>query len=205
MEYENIIFDVEFLGAGAADVCAQQYLVPLAAGRLAPPSVLRPGQEGYEAVAECLGQLEQLCALRETGYELLVKAAALQLVFLLLRLGTGQVPVDSAATARLKMILQQVEEGYAGQLTVNWAAERCGCSASHFMRWFKQMTGSSFTAYLNERRLAVAAERLRQSSDPVIDIAGEVGFENLSNFNRQFKARYGVTPRSYRKETDEKG
>lgn len=32
MEYENIIFDVDFLGSGTADICAQQYLVPLAAG-----------------------------------------------------------------------------------------------------------------------------------------------------------------------------
>ena len=60
------------------------------------------------------------------------------------------------------------------------------------------MTGSSFTAYLNGRRLAAAAELLRQSGDSILYIAGEVGFENLSNFNRQFKARYGVTPREYR-------
>ena len=41
MEYENIIFDPEFLGAGAADICAQRYLVPLAAGRLPLPVCLR--------------------------------------------------------------------------------------------------------------------------------------------------------------------
>ena len=92
-----------------------------------------------------------------------------------------------------------MEEEYATPLTVEQMAESCGCSTSHFMRWFKQMTGSTFTAYLNERRLAVAAERLRQSSDSILFIAGEVGFENLSNFNRQFKARYGVTPREYRR------
>ena len=78
-------------------------------------------------------------------------------------------------------------------------AEGCGCSTSHFMRWFRQMTGSSFTAYLNGRRLTAAAEQLRQSGDSILYIAGEVGFENLSNFNRQFKARYGVTPREYRR------
>ena len=66
------------------------------------------------------------------------------------------------------------------------------------MRWFKQMTGSSFVAYLNERRLAAAAERLRGSSDAVLTIAGDVGFESLSNFNHQFKKRYGVTPKEYR-------
>ena len=67
------------------------------------------------------------------------------------------------------------------------------------MRWFKQMTGSSFISYLNERRLAAAAERLRQSEDSILSIAEAVGFETLSNFNQQFKKRYGVTPRDYRR------
>ena len=67
------------------------------------------------------------------------------------------------------------------------------------MRWFKQMTGSSFTAYLNERRLAAAAEALKQTEDTILEIAERVGFENLSNFNRQFKAHYGETPREFRR------
>lgn len=199
MEYENIIFEVDFLGAGAADICAQQYLVPLAAGRLALPALLRPGQEGYDAAAACLLDMEQLCGSRDPGYELGVKAALLHLLYILLRLHPEPIPGDSPGMIRLKAVLQRVESEYAHPLTVSQMAEGCGCSTSHFMRWFKQMTGSSFTAYLNERRLAVAAERLRQTSDTVLFIAGEVGFENLSNFNRQFKARYGVTPREYRR------
>ena len=60
------------------------------------------------------------------------------------------------------------------------------------------MTGTTFAAYLNERRLATAAELLRTTDDTVLTIAGQVGFDNLSNFNRQFKARFGMTPRQYR-------
>ena len=45
----------------------------------------------------------------------------------------------------------------------------------------------------------MAAERLRQSEDSILSIAEAVGFETLSNFNQQFKKRYGVTPRDYRR------
>jgi AraC-like DNA-binding protein len=83
-------------------------------------------------------------------------------------------------------------------LTVERAAENCGLSASHFMRWFRQMTGSSFITYLNERRLSVAAQMLLESDDNILNIAQSVGFESLSNFNRQFKKRYGATPSEYR-------
>ena len=66
------------------------------------------------------------------------------------------------------------------------------------MRWFKKMTGDSFTSYVNDRRLAEAAEALRQTDDKILTISQDAGFTNLSNFNRQFKKRYGVTPREYR-------
>jgi len=199
MEYENIIFDLEFLGYGAADVCASRYLVPLAAGRLALPSVLRAGQPEYADVIGCISEMEDLCGERGTGYELGIRAAVLKLLFLLLRMESEQNAVDTPGMMRLKVVLQQVEKDYAKPLTVSQAAENCGYSTSHFMRWFKQMTGCSFTTYLNEHRLAEAAYRLRESSDTILRIAGEVGFENLSNFNRQFKARYGVTPKEYRR------
>ena len=66
------------------------------------------------------------------------------------------------------------------------------------MRWFKNMTGSSFTSYVNDRRLAAAAENLRRTDHKIVTIAEDSGFSNLSNFNRQFKARYGMTPGEYR-------
>ena len=66
------------------------------------------------------------------------------------------------------------------------------------MRWFKNMTGSSFTSYLNERRLVAASILLLDTNDTILSVAESVGFENLSNFNRQFKKRYGVSPRDYR-------
>lgn len=199
MEYENIIFDVDFLGGGAADVCAQEYLVPLQAGKLLIPMRIVRNDRGYSKFENCLKQLESLCGWRTNGYELGVKGCMLYILYLLVR----RIPEQSQSSStpdseRLKQVLQKVEQGYGTELSVPEVAESCGCSASHFMRWFKKMTGTSFTAYLNERRLAAAAEALRQTDDKIVVIAQNVGFSNLSNFNRQFLARYGVTPREYR-------
>ena len=79
------------------------------------------------------------------------------------------------------------------------AAGVCSFSASHFMRWFRQMTGQSFVAFLNEFRLNAAAEALQATDETVLTIASRCGFENLSYFNRTFKAHFGTTPREYRK------
>ena len=200
MEYENIIFSVAFLCGGADDICTQEYLLPLQAGHLALPPKISPGGPGYEDLSECLRQAEDCCARRAVGYELGVKAALLRFLFLLLPGRPALQPAlpDTRDTRRLKTVLELIDTRYTAPFPVAQAAACCGCSASHFMRWFKQMTGTSFAAFLNDRRLAAAAEELRGTDDTVLSIAERSGFENLSNFNRQFKARYGMTPRAYR-------
>lgn len=197
-EYENIIFEPEFLGSGAADICARQYLIPLAAGRLLQPSYLSPGDAGYAHAAACLMRAEQFSEARTTGFELGVKAAMLELIAQLLVLQPQPPAAEPPGTTRLKLVLQQIQNNYAQPMTVGQVSDICGCSASHFMRWFREMTGSSFVSYLNEYRLAEAAKQLRSTEEKVLTIAQEAGFESLSNFNHQFKLRYGVTPREYR-------
>ena len=56
------------------------------------------------------------------------------------------------------------------------------------------MTGQSFVAFLNEYRLNAAAEALQATDETVLTIASRCGFENLSYFNRAFKAHFGMTP-----------
>lgn len=202
MEYENIIFEMDFLGSGAADLCAGEFLIPLAAGKLLPAVCVREQDEGYAALKQCLSQMEDLCETRERGYELGVKAAVLQMLFLLIRKYPSVKEVPSPDRERLKMVLQEIEKNIAENLTVGEMAKFCGWSDSHFMRWFKKMTGLSLIAYVNERRLAAAAEALRKTDDKILNISQDAGFTNLSNFNRQFRSRYGVTPKEYREMND---
>lgn len=198
MEYENIIFEMDFLGEGAADLCAGEFLVPLAAGKLFPPVQIKAEEEHYDSLKRCLVQMEELCETKETAYELGVKAAVLQIIFLLIRMYPSRKIVSFPDRERLKEVLQEISVKSSENLSVADMAEFCGWSSSHFMRWFKKMTGDSFTSYVNDRRLAEAAEALRQTDDKILMISQDAGFTNLSNFNRQFKKRYGVTPREYR-------
>ena len=74
----------------------------------------------------------------------------------------------------------------------------CGYSASHFMRWFRQVTGTSFIRYLNQFRLEKAFLELKNTDKTVLEISHETGFDNLSNFNRLFKKQFQMTPRELR-------
>ncbi len=101
-----------------------------------------------------------------------------------LRRGKQQLPAETADTQRLKAVLQWISVHYAEGLRVADADRVCSFSSSHFMRWFRQMTGQSFVAFLNEYRLNAAAEALHATDETVLTIASRCGFENLSYFNR---------------------
>ena len=70
------------------------------------------------------------------------------------------------------------------------------------MNFFKKILGVSCMDYLIHYRLRKATELLQHSTLSVLEISSEVGFKNLSNFNRQFKKIYKTTPRKYRDEID---
>ena len=197
MEYENIIYEVDLLG-GSGDLCYRKYLLPLQSGRLPLPHRLTQGQPCYCAVLECLRRLETVNRDRVLGYELQIKGLLLCLLSALVAQSDGLPPSENGDTRRLKAVLQYVTAHFADNLPVAEAAAVCQCSPSHFMRWFKQMTGQRFTEYLNIYRLNAAAEALRTTDDTVLTVAERCGFKNLSYFNRAFKASFGLTPREYR-------
>ena len=99
---------------------------------------------------------------------------------------------------KLKSVIKYVELHYASPMSIEQMAGLAGFSKSHFMKYFRQTMGVPFTAYLNSYRLTMAARLLLQSDDTVLSIASEVGFDNLSYFNRAFKKQYGMTPSTYR-------
>ena len=198
MEYENIIFDVELLG-GAEDLCAEKYLLPLQSGRLALPEHITPDEVWYPQAADCLKEAEEANRCKQFGYELCIKGALLRFLALLIAQSKALPPAEKASTQRLRAVLQWISAHYSDPVCVADAAALCQCSPNHFMRWFRQMTGQTFIIFLREYRLNAAAEALRTTEDTILSISEQCGFENLSYFNREFKAHFGMTPREYRK------
>jgi transcriptional regulator GlxA family with amidase domain len=71
-------------------------------------------------------------------------------------------------------------------------------SPYHFLRVFEGLTGTTPHQYMLRMRLRRAAVRLREEPGKIADIALSCGFGDVSNFNRTFRAEFGVSPRAYR-------
>ncbi|MEX0274913.1 MAG: AraC family transcriptional regulator [Flavobacteriaceae bacterium] len=76
-------------------------------------------------------------------------------------------------------------------------AEVVHMNPSSFSRYFKRMHRKTFTRYLNEIRIGYACKLLIEDSSRITTVCFESGFNNVSNFNRQFRAIMGMTPSQY--------
>ena len=75
-----------------------------------------------------------------------------------------------------------------------------GQSTSAFSRAFRRHTGMSLVQYVKRLRINLACQILMSDEQAAItEICFEVGFNNLSNFNRQFLAEKGMTPSRFRR------
>jgi AraC-like DNA-binding protein len=107
-------------------------------------------------------------------------------------------PTPARHHARIARLLRQWNPLADGPHALAELAESAGLSPYHFLRMFKRVTGVTPYQWVLRARLREAARRLASGRDPVTDIALDVGFEDLSNFMRSFRAEFGMSPRRYR-------
>lgn len=100
--------------------------------------------------------------------------------------------------ARIARVLRHLESRIAEPHSLADLARVAGLSRYHFLRTFRCVTGVTPHQWLLRARLREAAQRLLASQDPVTEIALHVGFEDLSNFIRSFRAEFGMSPSRYR-------
>jgi AraC family transcriptional regulator len=107
--------------------------------------------------------------------------------------------VSPAALARVTRTVRMIEAQPSHDLTLLRLAREAGLSTFHYLRTFESLTGMTPHRYVVRARLRAAALQLAIGSARVLDIALDVEFCDLSNFNRAFRAEFGTTPRAYRR------
>ena len=101
-------------------------------------------------------------------------------------------------TRRVIEAIRLVESDATRALELKEMAAVAGMSKYHFLRVFRRLTGVTPHRYLISARLRRAALALASSRRPVIAVALDAGFGDLSTFNKTFRAVFGLTPTQYR-------
>lgn len=200
MEYENIIFDLDFLSGTSIDLCIQKFWQPLSSEKTILPVYIGNDHPLHQSIQACLDDSDRLCDRQPQGYELGVKGNLFLVFSFLFQNASAPEIYEDKRMEKLKLVLSEIEQNYDKKLSIEEISTRCGYSPSHFMRWFKEASGTSFNGYLIDFRLGKAAAELKSTEDTILEIAERTGFDNLSNFNRLFKKKFELTPSQFRKE-----
>lgn len=83
-------------------------------------------------------------------------------------------------------------------LSLAAVAQASGASVFHFCKVFKKSTGLKFTDYVARVRLEDAKNQLVNPSRRISEVAYDVGFQSLTQFNRMFKRVFGQSPTDFR-------
>lgn len=106
--------------------------------------------------------------------------------------------LDPMVQEALGAVMDYVYENLTGTVRLSSAARLVEMTQPTFSRFFKRNMRSTFVEYVRKLRVAKACDLLSDTSLQITDICFESGYQNLSNFNRRFRAEKGVPPTKYR-------
>lgn len=200
MKYYNILFDFRLL-ENSSSHCYEKYL----RGVYEHTQVLPTHLKKEDKLANSLKPyLQYLIENRKNKYstdELMVKSSLYAIIHYLIQHSKESDNTSEKLEKnylKIKNVLCFVQQHYDERITVNNAALLINYSASYFSKMFHELTGSSFTQYLKDYRLEIAADKLITTDKTITEISQETGFCNLPYFSRSFQHKFGVTPNEYR-------
>jgi AraC-like DNA-binding protein len=106
---------------------------------------------------------------------------------------------NTAETLRMNQVINFVLKNFSQNISIAEVARLTNMAENSFSRYFSQRTRKSFTSFVNEVRLNHASKLLIETDKSVTEICMECGYNNLSNFNRQFRRIYNKNPLSFKK------
>lgn len=202
MVSDSLVFHLDYLGASEPDLSASRYLRPLMHGQLRLPCRITCTESGYEEIRDCFMEALGCFLEKPPFYELQLKERLLRVLYLLFL--HGGVSGDSRdmpqteSRKQMQSVLRYIGEHYQERITIPELAAVSGFSESHFMNFFRQNAGMTCIRYINHYRIQKAANALAGTAQPVMEIALDSGFDNVSYFNLQFRREFGMTPREFR-------
>ncbi len=105
---------------------------------------------------------------------------------------------QNADSRRVAKIYSYINSNYHNSIRLEHLAEIVNMTPPAFSRFFKLRTGSNLSDYITSIRLGAACRMLIDTTKSISEVSFECGFNNLSNFNRIFKKRKGITPKEFR-------
>lgn len=203
-EESALVFDPRMLMLQNYDEVQSEIFEVLTTGNMPLPPVITPEHPCFSKIDNLYSYCIEHGATTNASHRLMIKAKLLEILatyheYGLISRKEVHTNIKRSKQDKLKELLNYIDSHYAGPITIKDASNRLGVTDQYFCRFFKRVTGMSFTEYLNDLRLRRAAKEIELTNRAISDIAYEHGFENVGYFFKSFKNKFSMTPLKYRK------
>jgi len=142
---------------------------------------------------------------KQPFYSSLIKGNVVKLIALIIEqfnttVSESQNALFSKYRTAIDTALRYIDEHFTEKIYLEDICKMALMSPSSFSYIFRQSSGSTFTEYLQHKRILKSKELLAKTNLSIMDISEKTGFNDTAYFNRVFKKTVGVSPGQYRKE-----
>ena len=156
--------------------------------------LLLPDEGQRKELSAFLTSFEKALQDERPGSDTMRDTLLAQLLITVNRISAADAPAaDRAVDEKIGRTLSYINENLASDLSIDTLADRVFLSRYHFMRLFKEQTGSTVHQYVRQKRLLYAARLIREGV-PAVRAAGDAGFNDYSVFHRAFRSSFGISP-----------
>ncbi len=167
---------------------------------------LRLKSEDRSRIQSLLDQLSRESCSQGYGADLLRSALLTQLLVTINRIADQQGPwmdEDTRTNRAVTQAMQYINLHYSEPLSLDMLAEQFFVSKYHLSHEFNRQVGTSVYQYIQKKRLLIARQLLAQGKKPS-QVYSSCGFTDYTGFYRAFKSEYGVSPREFRQQSNER-
>ena len=144
-----------------------------------------PNRPSFERVILLLEILKELSDSKE--YEILNASGS-------------AIEIEPKDQERINKIYSHVKQNFQTSIKLDDISDMLSMTKPAFCRYFKKVSGNTFTGFVNEYRLVHACKLLAETMKPITEICYECGFNNFSHFNKQFQKFTGKSASGFRNE-----
>jgi len=187
VEYHTIMFDVEkFCNQTTA---SDKYLWPLLRGEI---NFLQVVDDVH--LKNAMKELIQIAADSDAYHPLQAEGKIYEILGILSRYAVASTRTMTETDKGFHTILEYVNEHFTDKITPKDISLQFGYNETYFCRRFKEVTGLTFTKYVQALRMELAIKLLKEGKEEIRYIAWKCGYADVSYFSNCFKNHCGFRP-----------
>lgn len=203
LDFYAIVFHPDLINSHINDAIQQKYIDTVNNNKISFPDYILPKENWEKQLLEKLNRIRELFYTKQTGYELLIKACIYEIWYLLFSHATQNVLQNEKQVdhkiVQIKSMIMWIQDNYREPISLEKMSVHFHISKGQLCRFFKAMTKMSVIEYINYYRISKSISLLDSTDKQISEIALDVGFHNVSYYNKIFKYYVHLTPMAYRK------